>query len=197
MVTLKDEGDKIVTGASLHVFVKGAYNLGPVIEVREAGDATLSPGLGAIHSTGAGGEDDYEVHGNDSPLSYCVIELDENQIADCDATYAQYDNIPGLPYHMNPGAYLRNIDVADPPADVDPDTPLTAEATGTFGVAVEAALVACSTGNTESYTAASLAGVNGATLGNTVHSRIYLRQAYFLTDPGAAYTTVAYIAKGE
>jgi hypothetical protein len=197
MTSIKDEGDKIVCGASLHVFVKGAYNLGPVIEVREATSANLSPGLGAIHATGAGGEDSYTEHGNDSPLSYCIIELDENQIVDCDATYAQYDNIPGLPYHMNKGAYFRNIDVADPPADVDPDTPLCPEATGTFGVAVEAGLVACSTTVTESYTAASVAGANGATAGNTVHSRICLRQAYFLTDPGAAYTTVAYEARGQ
>ena len=197
MVTIKDEGDKIVIGASLHVFVKGAYNLGSVIEAREATSANLSPGLGAIHPTGAAGEDDYTEHGNDSPLSYAVIELDENQIADCDATYAQYDNIPGIPYHLNPGAYLRNINVANPAAAVDPDTPLTAEATGTYGVAIEAALVACATGTTESYTAASIAGENGATDGNTVHSRIYLRQAYFLTNPAAVYTTVAYIAKGE
>lgn len=197
MVTLKDEGDKIVIGASLHVFVKGAYNLGPVIEVRQTTSANLSPGLGAIHATGAGGEDDYTEHGNDSPLSYCVIELDENQIADCDATYAQYDNAPGIPYHMNPGAYLRNINVANPGADIDPDTPLCPEATGTFGVAIEAALVACATGTTESYTAASVAGANGATAGNTIHSRICLRQAYFLTNPAAAYKTVAYIARGE
>ena len=196
MVTIKDEGDKIVIGASLAVFVKGAYNKGAVKESREATSANLSPGLGAIHATGAGGEDKYTEHGNDSALSYCVIELDENQIADCDATYAQYDNIPGIPYHLNPGAYLRNINVADPPADVNADTPLTAEASGTFGVAVEATLVACASGTTESFTAAATTGLNG-TDGATFHSRIYLRQAYFLTDPGAAYTTIAYIAKGE
>jgi len=196
MTSIKDEGDKIVLGASLHVFVKGAYNLGAVIEARQASSANLSPGLGAIHATGAGGEDDYTEHGNDSALSYCVIELDENQIADCDATYAQYDNIPGLPYHMNPGAYLRNINVANPAANVNADTPLTAEATGTFGVAIEAALVACASGTTESFTAAATTGLNG-TDGATFHSRIYLRQAYYLANPAAVYTTVAYIAKGE
>ena len=109
MVSISDEGDKIQLGNSLHVFVKGAYNQGPVIEVREATSANLHPGLGAIHATGAAGEDDYTEHGNDSALSYCIIELDENQIADCAATYAQYDNVPGLPYHMNCGAYVRNI----------------------------------------------------------------------------------------
>lgn len=193
---LKDEGDKHVCGASLHVFIKGMYNLGSVLEPREAGDATLSPGLGAIHSTGAGGEDDYEVHGNDSPLGYGVIELDENQIADCNALYAQEDNIPCIPYHMNGGAYLRNINCADPPADVDADTPLTAEAVGIFGVALEAALVACASTTTESFSGGATTGTNG-TAGATFHSRIYLRQAYFLTDPAGVYTTVAYIAKGE
>jgi len=196
MLTLKDEGDKHVCGAALRVFLKGMYNLGPVIEVREAGDATLGPGLGAIHSTGAGGEDDYEVHGDDSPLSYCVIELDENQIADCDALYAQYDNIPGLPYHMNGGAYLRNINVANPAANVDPDAALCPEATGTFGVATEAVLEASNTGTTEAYAAATVTGANG-TAGNTHFSRICLRQAYFLANPAAAYSTVAYIARGN
>ena len=196
MVTIKDEGDKIALGASLHVYVKGAYNLGSVMESRQAGDATLGPGLGAIHSTGAGGEDDYEVHGNDSALSYCVIELDENQIADCDALYAIYDNIPGIPYHLNPGAYLRNINLATPGAAVEPDTPLTSEATGTFGVAIEATLIACASGTTESFTAAATTGLNG-TDGATFHSRVYLRNAYYRADPSGATTIVAYIAKGE
>ena len=197
MVTLKDEGDKFEIGASLKVFCQGAYNKGPVIEAREATSANLSPGLGAIHATGAGGEDSYTEHANDSPLSYCIIELDVNQIADCDANYAQYDNVPGLPFHMNRGAYFRNINVANPAANVEPDTPLCPEATGTFGVAIEAALVACATGTTESYTAASVAGANGATTGNTVHSRICLRQAYYLTNPAAVYTTIAYEARGQ
>lgn len=196
MVTIKDEGDKIPLGNSLHVFAKGAYNLGPVIEVRETTSANLHPGLGAIHATGAGGEDDYTEHGNDSALSYCVIELDENQIADCAATYAAEDNAPGIPYHMNPGAYLRNIKLANPSAAIEPDTPLTAEATGQFGVAIEATLVSCATGTTESFTAAATTGLNG-TDGATFHSRIYLRNAYYRANPAAATTLVAYIAKGE
>ena len=122
MVVLKDEGDKIVQGLDLHVFVKGAYNLGPVIEPRQVSSANVHPGLGVIHATGAGGEDDYTEHGNDSALSYAVAELDENQIELCSAVYGQYDNIPGIPYHMNPGAYLRNIKIADPAANVEPDT---------------------------------------------------------------------------
>ena len=196
MVTIKDEGDKITLGASLHVFVKGAYNQGPVYEAREATSANLHPGLGAIHATGAAGEDDYTEHGNDSALSYAIIELDENQIADCTATYAAYDNVPGLPYHLNPGAYVRNIKIANPSAAIPPDTPFTAEATGQFGLAIEATLVSSSTNTTESFTATATSGLNG-TNGATIHSRIYIRNAYYRANPAAATTIVAYIAKGE
>ena len=122
MVVLKDEGDKIVQGLDLHVFVKGAYNLGPVIESREVTSVNVHPGLGVIHATGAGGEDDYTEHGDDSPLSYAVAELDENQIELCSTVYTAEDNIPGLPYHMNPGAYLRNIKIANPTANIEPDS---------------------------------------------------------------------------
>ena len=191
MVTISDEGDKIKLGATLHVFVKGAYNQGPVIEAREATSANLHPGLGAIHATGAAGEDDYTEHGNDSALGYAVMELD-----DCTATYAAYDNVPGIPYHLNPGAYLRNIKIANPSAAIPPDTPFTAEATGQFGLAIEATLVACSSTTTESFTASATSGLNG-TDGATFHSRIYLRNAYYRANPAAATTIVAYIAKGE
>ena len=44
MVTLKDEGDKFECGASLKVFLQGAYNKGPVIEAREATTANLKIG---------------------------------------------------------------------------------------------------------------------------------------------------------
>lgn len=197
MSPIKDEGDKYADAIdnTLHVFLNGAYNLGPVIEPREATSANIHPGLGVIHATGAGGEDDYTEHGDDSPLSYAVIELDENQIADCSVSYAQYDNIPGLPYHLIPGAYLTNIKVANPAANVEPDTPLCAEAVGQFGVAIEATLEAGGA-TQEAFHAGALAGENAA-IGATIHSRILLKQAYYLTNPAAAYTTVAYVAKGE
>ena len=65
-----------------------------------------------------------------------------------------------------------------------------------IGIATEAVLEASNTGTTEAYAAAAVTGANG-TAGNTHLSRVYLRQAYFLTDPNAAYKTVAYIAKGD
>jgi len=190
MVTIKDEGDKIVCDAILHVFAKGPYNLGPVYEIREMTSANVGPGLGVIHVATAGGEDYYTEHGNDSPYSYAIVELDENQIADCDTAYAQYDNAPALPYHLNFGAYVRNVNVADPPADVQPDAPLTAEATGVYGVVVEPTLA--TEADNLGFNAGASVGLNGAT-GTQIINRIYLRQAYFLTDPNAVYTTVAYI----
>ena len=196
MVTLNDGGAKITLQIALHVFVKGAWNHGPVIEAREATSANLSPGLGVIHATGAGGEDDYTEHAADSHLGYAIIELDENQIESCSSTYAAYDNVPGLPYHMNPGAYVRNINYADPNDPVEPDTPYAAAATGTFMVATEATLVNTTTGTTEDFAAAATSGKNAAT-GATILSRIYLRNAYYLADPEGTTTAVAYIAKGE
>ena len=196
MVTLKDEGDKIVQQINLHVFVKGAWNKGPVIEAREATSANLSPGLGVIHGTGAGGEDDYTEHAANSALYYALIELDENQIESCSSTYAQYDNVPGIPYHMNPGAYVRNISISDPATNLDPDTPLCAHTSGRFIDAIECVLVACNSGTTESFTAAATSGKNSAT-GATIHSRIILRNAYYVADPGETQNRVAYIATGE
>lgn len=199
MTVLKDEGDKYATAQgdkTLPVFLNGAYNLGPVIEVRQVTSANCHPGMGVIHATGAGGEDDYTEHGNDSALSYGIVELDVNQIADSQTTYAQYDNIPALPYHMNPGAYVNNIECADPSGnDWDPDLPLCPEASGVFGLALEATLVAGGA-TAEAFAAATTTGTNG-TGGATFHSRICLRNAYFTTDPSAVTYRVCYIAKGE
>lgn len=199
MVTIKDEGDKYASAQgdkTLKVYLNGAYNLGPVIEAREATSANLHPGMGVIHATGAAGEDDYTEHGNDSALSYAIVELDTNQIADCQTTYAQYDNVPGLPYHLIPGAYVNNIECADQnPGNWEPDQPLCAEAAGIFGAAVEATLVAGGA-TAESFAAAATAGLNSAT-GATLHSRILLRNAYYTADPSAVTYRVCYIAKGE
>lgn len=199
MTSLKDEGDKYADAQgdkTLKVFLNGAYNLGPVIEVREATSAVLHPGMGVIHATGAGGEDDYTEHGNDSALSYAIVELDTNQIVDCQTVYGQYDNIPALPYHMNPGAYVNNIECADPDTnDWEPDAPLCAEATGVFGLAIEATLEAGGA-TQEAFHAVATSGLNSAS-GATIHSRILLRNAYFTTDPSAVTYRVCYIARGE
>lgn len=199
MTNIKDEGDKyadIQGDKTLKVFLNGAYNLGPIIEAREVTSAVCHPGMGVIHATGAAGEDDYTEHGNDSALSYAIVELDTNQIVDSQTVYAQYDNVPAIPYHMNPGAYVNNIECADQDAgDWEPDQPICAEATGVFGAAKEAGLVAGGA-TAESFAASASAGLNSAT-GATIHSRILLRNAYYTADPSAVTYRVCYIAKGE
>lgn len=199
MTNLNDEGDKYADkqgDKTLEVYLQGAYNLGPVIEVREVTSANCHPGMGVIHATGAGGEDDYTEHGNDSPLSYAIVELDTNQIEDSQTVYAANDNIPALPYHLIPGAYVNNIECADPAGnDWDPDVPLCAEAVGVFGLAIEATLEAGGA-TQEAFHAGAVAGENLA-IGATIHSRILLRNAYFTTDPSAVTYRVCYVAKGE
>ena len=197
MTSLKDEGDKYADAQgdkTLKVFLNGAYNLGPVKEVREVTSAVCHPGMGVIHPSGAAGEDGYTEHGNDTPLSYAIVELDINQIVDCQTVYAQYDNIPALPYHLNPGAYVNNIECADPNTTWDPDVPLCAEATGVFGLAIQCTL---QQGLDDSYwhwRSQSL-GANGST-GTSYHSRIILKNAYYTADPNAVTYRVCYIAKG-
>ena len=199
MSIIKDEGDKYADAQgdkTLPVFLNGAYNLGPVIEAREATTAVLHPGMGVIHTAGAGGEDDYTEHGNDSPLSYAIVEFDKNQIEDSQTVYGIYDNIPALPYHLIPGAYLNNIECADPDtSDWEPDMHLVTEAAGIFGRAIESVLENSSTGNTEAYAAASVTGANG-TAGNTQFSRIFIRNAYFTTDPSAVTYRVVFVSRG-
>ena len=190
MVTIKDEGDKIVCDITLPVFVKGAYNLGCVLEARQASSANLSPGLGVIHAAGAAGEDTYTEHAISTHLSYAVVEIDYNQIDTCDSTYAQYDNVPALPYHLNYGAYLRNINVTNPAANVDPDAVLVPGAVGAFSVGVEPTLA--TEANNLGFNAAASVGLNGTT-GTNIFSRAYLRQAYYLANPAGVYQTVAYM----
>ena len=199
MTSLKDEGDKYADAQgdkTLKVFLNGAYNLGPVIEAREVTSGNCHPGMGVIHATGAGGEDNYTEHGNDSALSYAIVELDIDQIEDSQTTYDQYDNIPGLPYHLIPGAYVNNIECADRnPGNWEPDLPICAETTGVFGAAVEATLVAAAD-TAEAFYAAATSGLNSA-IGATIHSRILLKNAYYTADPSAVTYRVCYIAKGE
>ena len=193
--TIVTTGERIACDDTQTVFVHGAYNLGPVYENREVETAAIHPGEGIEHDKGAGGEDSYTLHTDASWTWYGVAEVDFGQIADCSTDYATGDDIPGIPYHMNPGAYLRNIVCVDPGAAVEPDTPLTT-ISGTAG-----AFLAHHTGDTfvDSDTSdgeAFSAATTEATIGAQIRNRMPLRQAYYLADPNAAYDTVAYIWMG-
>ena len=189
--TIVSTGERIACDDTMTVFVHGAYNLGPVLENREVETAAIHPGEGVEHDKGAGGEDSYTLHTDGSATAYGVCELDEGQIADCSVDYATGDDVPAIPYHMNPGAYLRNIVCVDPLAAVEPDWPLHTKSgtAGAFIVVLETTFVDSDTSDGEAFGAGVVVGDKTSHIIN----RAPLRQAYYLADPNAAYDTVAYI----
>lgn len=195
--TLKTTGEHIACDDTLPVFVKGAYNLGPVYENREVETAAIHPGEGIEHDKGAGGEDSYTLHTDGSVTAYGLAEIDFAQIALCSTDYAVGDDIPGLAYHLNPGAYVRNVVCVDPVSqNVEPDVPLTT-ASGTAGafLAVIEPTLATEADNLGFNAAASVGGATAN--GTTILSRCHIRQAYYLADPSLAYDTVGYIWFGD
>ena len=192
--TIVSSGEKIANNNLQSVFVHGAYNLGPVLEYFEIETDTIHPGEGVEHDKGAGGEDTVTLHTVRSATMYGIAEIDFLQISSCATDYAIGDNIPVIPYHMNPGAYLRNIQCVDPTADLEPDQQLIIDpgTAGSFIQLIEVALVASDTGNTESYTGGIVIGDAGAIFAG----RSPMRNAYFITDTGAVHTVVAYITGG-
>ena len=191
--TIVRTGERIKCDETMTVFVQGAYNLGPVYENREVESAAIHPGEGIEHDKGAGGEDSYTLHTARSATSYGIAEVDFAQIADCSTDYATGDDIPGIPYHMNPGAYVRNIVCVDPTAAVEPDQQLiiSPATVGSFIPLIEEAL-GSSTGALEAFAASAVIGDAAAIFAG----RSPMRQAYYLADPSGAFDTVAYIVGG-
>lgn len=194
MSTLRSTGTKIVCDNLKYVFVHGAYNLGPITEWREVETAGFHPGEGIEHDKGAGGEDSYTEHSIRSATAYGVAEIDFDQISSCVTDYAVGDDIPGIPYHLNPGAYLRNIQCVDPTADIEPDQVLiiSPATTGSFIQLIEVPLKDSVTGSPEAFDDAVVIGDSGAIFAG----RSPMRNAYFIADTGAAHTVVAYIIGG-
>jgi hypothetical protein len=194
--TLVSTGERIANDNLKQVFVHGAYNLGPVYENREIITTAFHPGEHIMHVATTGGEDNYVIGTDKTPYSYGVAEIDFLQISSCVTDYATGDDIPGIPYHMNFGAYLRNIQCADPVgSDVSPDEPLSTDS-GTAGsyqaYHTETTMVDSDTSDGEAYAAGVVIDDKEA----AQKVRTFLKQAYFLTDPNAVYTTVAYIVSG-
>ena len=192
--TLVNTGERIVCDDSMTVFVHGAYNLGAVLENREVGTDTPHPGEGLEHDAGADGEDLYTLHIVRSARAYGLCEVDFG-IADCTVAYALGDDIPCIPYHMNPGAYVRNVVCVDPTADIESDQQLIIDpgTAGSFIPLIEVALVDTNgTGNGEAFAAGVVIGDAGAIFAN----RSPMRAAYWLTDPGTPIDIVAYITHG-
>lgn len=188
---LVETGERIDCDDADHVFVHGAYNLGPIKEWRTLAEE-MHPGEGLQHTAGASGEDDYIMHTARSASGYGVCEIDFGQIADCSVDYViTTDTVPGIPYHMNPGAYLRNIVFVDPTAAVIPDQcavidPSTA---GSFIPLIEVPL-ATSTAANEAFESGLVVGDPGVVMAG----RIPMRVAYGIADPSAAIDLVTYIS---
>ena len=152
--TLVNTGERIVCDDSMTVFVHGAYNLGPVLESRVLESDAVHPGEGIEHDKGADGEDSYTLHTARSATAYGLCEIDFGMIADCSVDYTvATDDVPAIPYHMNPGAYVRNIVCVDPTADIEPDQALLIDPStaGSFIPLIEVALKDSVTGTPEAF----------------------------------------------
>lgn len=192
--TLVSTGERIANDNLDICFVQGAYNLGPVYESREIITTAVHAGEHVAHVTTTGGEDNYIIGPDATPDSYAILEWDPGLVAGVSTDYATGDDVKGIPYHLNPGAYMRNIQCVDPNnSDVSPDEHLHTKsgAAGSFiAHHTEDTFVDSDDADGEAFSAGVLVG----DLFSHIKSRSPLRQAYFLTDPSAVYTTVAYIS---
>lgn len=156
--------------------------------------------MGLDHDTATGGEDEWVTMPDASEICYAICELDEGQLGGgggSTAYVAADQGVPGIPRHLNPGAYLQNVKCVDPVSmDVNPDDGLTTVSgvAGKFKTVIEAVLSG-TTGNAEAFQDGAVIPTNAAA-GTMIYPRIPLRQAYFLKDPSTVYSTVAYIVAG-
>ena len=130
--TIRSTGDKAFNDIFSTVFVQGAYNQGVVLEWKEVKTAAFHPGEVVEWIAGAAGEDNVRC-GQDASVHLAGFgELDLGQIASCSVDYTAADEVPVIILHWNPGALLRNIQIVDPTAALQPGTALTTNS-GTGG----------------------------------------------------------------
>jgi len=131
--TIRSTGDRIDNHNLKPCFVQGAYNLGAVIVSRELETTAVHPGEGIDPGAAAGGgEDNYIEMANASVLCLGIAELDLGMIAGASSDYALGDEIPGLLFHWNLGALVRNVQLVDPAAAIEPGR-LLGTTSGTAG----------------------------------------------------------------
>ena len=193
--TIVSSGERIACNDTQRVFAHGAWNLGSILEWRELSTTAAHPGEGLDHVQTVGGEDSYIISPDATAYQYGVLEIDFGQILDCSVDYGIGNEVPCIPFHMNPGAYLRNLMTVDPiTSDISPDEPLHTKS-GTAGAWIayhsETTFVDSDGADGEAFADTTVAG----DIDSAVKSRINLKQAYFLTDPGVGTThsVVAYI----
>jgi hypothetical protein len=187
--TLVSTGDRIANDNNKKVGVIGAYNL-PIVEWTRLIDTdTPKPGYTLQWKAGAGGEDsvqDLDIKGEDG---IAFAEFDPGLVANCDTAYAATDEIPIIPFMMNPGAICRNVHCANPASDINAGASMTIS--GTAGLLILVVEMAMETGSaTGGYQfQVNTLGTNAAA-GTYNLSRVYATAMYFLTDPSAAYQDV-------
>lgn len=142
----------------------GAYGLGPVYEYR-ASENTYRPGNIIIHATGDNGEDNFKICPAASDWGYGVAEFDEAIVSSCAIDYASGDNTPGIPFHLNPGAIIRNVTAANFAAAWECEQPLSMNS-----------------------------AVNGNVLDDIATSPVIMKSCYYVADPAAVSIQVCYIA---
>jgi hypothetical protein len=189
--TIDGAGEKIICNNLEPVYVYGAYGLGPVYETRPA-EAAIHAGECIQHASGAGGEDGWVLSTDESYLAYGLAEIDFGQMASCATDFASGDQLPGIAFHLHPGAYCRNIQAADPAANIEPDTLFTTSSgtAGSLKNLVEVALVdPAGAGTGEAFNS----GVTWGDMGSLHHPRLHVRNAYYIANPAAAHTFVGYL----
>ena len=194
--TIVSTGERAVTNALELVFVHGLHNFGCVYESREIITTAMHAGEIATHVQTVGGEDNWLIMPDKSAQAYAVLELDLGLTTLMSVDYDVGNDVKGIPFWRNLGALLQSVQCADPDTqDVTPDHVLHTNSgtAGSLRAIKEAVLVdPAGAGTGEAFTS----GVVVGDMGSMIVNRSPMRQAYFLTDPSAAYVTVAYIYPG-
>ncbi len=190
---LYSSGERVVINDLEYVFVHGAYNLGPVYESRELITTAAHPGEWFTYPTGAGGEDNYLIGPDEGISPVGIFEIDFNLIESCADDYTVGNDVPGIKFHWNPGALLKNVACRDQSGDVGDAGKLLSTSSGAAGalkILTEVALVdTAGSGSAEAFNP----GVEWGDQGSLHHNRLPMRQAYYQADASADYDVVAYI----
>jgi len=196
--TLVYTGDRVDNDTNKHVFVMGAYRLGPVLIKRVLSTTAAHPGEHVSHVQTAGGEDYYIIGPDGSPNSVGILELDEGIIATCATDYTHTtDEPPCILYHMNFGAVLRNVQFVDPVSSDCSPFEACSTISGTAGSFIchhteDTFVDPTGTGVGEAWGSGTVITALLAQIKN----RLPVRHAYFLADPSLAYTDVVIIYPG-
>ena len=160
----------------------------------ETTSANIKPGMPVIRATGSGGQGKCTETsaGAGADRAYGVADLDKNMVADCDEAYASGEVIPIIPFHRNLGCWLRNLILNDPNAAINADDTLAIGDSG-FILTLEQHLATAA--DNKGFAADATLGDNGAS-GTDIHDRIYVKNGYYIADPGADTRVVGYIIQG-